>query len=127
VHVSSEDAFGERRVEWSDEAVNALYVAVGGRVREVRKRCGWSQADLARAANLTRSSIANFEAGRQRPPVHVVLLIAQALGTSMETLLPPLGELDGFANIRSPALDLEGQSSSTHEFVTAAVRRAMGG
>jgi transcriptional regulator with XRE-family HTH domain len=127
VAVTSEGGPGEQRVEWTDEAINALYVAIGARVREARKRCGWNQADLASAVNLTRSSIANFEAGRQRPPVHVALLIAKVLDTPMETLLPPLGELDGFANTQRPALDLEGRSPSTLDFVTAAVRRATGG
>jgi transcriptional regulator with XRE-family HTH domain len=127
VAVTSEGGPGERHVEWTDEAVNALYVAIGARVREARKRCGWNQADLASAVNLTRSSIANFEAGRQRPPVHVALLIAKALDTPVETLLPPLHELAEHVNTQSPALDLEGRAPSTLDFVTAALRRATGG
>jgi transcriptional regulator with XRE-family HTH domain len=118
---------GGQAVDWSEEAVNALYAEIGSRVRRTRKQQGWSQADLGRVVDLTRSSIANLEAGRQRPPVHIILLIAQTLGVSVDTLLPCGDELDKLVKVPSPQLDLEGQPSSTHEFVTTAIRRAAGG
>ena len=110
-----------------EEAIKALYVEIGGRVRRARKRQGWSQIDLAHAVGLTRSSIANLEAGRQRPPVHITLLIAQTLGVSVDALLPSGPELDKLVRLPSPVVDLDGQSTSTHEFVTTAIRRATGG
>jgi transcriptional regulator with XRE-family HTH domain len=114
-------------VDWSEEAIKALYAEIGSRIRRARKEQGWNQIDLARVVSLTRSSIANLEAGRQRPPVHVILLIAQALGVPADTLLPSGAELDTIASVQSPALDLEGQPASTHDFVTTTVRRATGG
>lgn len=100
---------------------------IGSRVRQARKRQGWSQLDLAQAVDLTRSSVANLEAGRQRPPVHVALLIAQALDVPVEELLPSGADLDKFVRVQNPAIDLDGQPAATHEFVTSAIRRATGG
>jgi transcriptional regulator with XRE-family HTH domain len=111
----------------NEAAIKALYVDIGSRVRRARKQQGWSQLDLARAVDLTRSSIANFEAGRQRPAVHIVLLIAQALKVPVEDLLPSGPELDRAVSLHSPAVDLDGQSASAHDFVNTAIRRATGG
>jgi transcriptional regulator with XRE-family HTH domain len=114
-------------VDWSEDSIKRLYAEIGARVRSARKQHGWNQVDLAHAVGLTRSSIANIEAGRQRALVHVVVLAAHALGVPVETLLPLGSELDNTAILRAPALDLEGQSNSTHDFVTTAIRRATGG
>jgi len=116
-----------RKLICTEDAIKALYVDIGERVRRARKRQGWSQVDLAQAVDLTRSSIANFEAGRQRPAVHVVLLIALALKIPVEDLLPSGPELDKVAKLQSPIVDLDGQSASTHEFVNSVIRRATGG
>lgn len=48
---------------------------------------GVRQADLARAAGLQRTSIANLEAGRQNVPVATLLRIAAELQTTVGTLL----------------------------------------
>jgi transcriptional regulator with XRE-family HTH domain len=114
-------------VDWSEESIRRLYVEIGGRVRRARKEHGWNQAKLGQAVGLNRSSIANLEAGRQRPPVHIMLFIAQALGIAPATLLPTGPELDALGRIQTPELNLEGQSSSAHDFVTTAIRRATGG
>lgn len=110
-----------------DEAIKALYVEIGDRVRRARKHRGWSQLDLARAVDLTRSSIANLEAGRQRPPVHIALLVAQALDVPVDELLPSGPDLDRFVRVQNSDIDLDGQPAATHEFVTTAIRRATGG
>lgn len=112
---------------WSDEAIKRLYVEIGSRVRRARRKRGLNQIDLASATNLTRSSIANLEAGRQRPPLHVAVLIAQVLDVPVDALLPSGEELDELGMVQTPEIDLEGQSPSAHDFVTAALRRATGG
>jgi transcriptional regulator with XRE-family HTH domain len=114
-------------VTYSEETIKAVYAEIGIRVRRTRKQQGWSQIDLAHAVGLARASIANLEAGRQRPPVHVVLLIAKTLDVPLSALLPSGPELDKFVKVQSPVIDLDGQSTSTHEFVTMVIRRATGG
>lgn len=56
------------------------------RVRDLRDARGWSQAQLAELAALTRQSIGAIEAGRAVPGVDVALRIATALGCSVEAL-----------------------------------------
>jgi len=70
---------------------------------------------------MTRSSIANIEAGRQRVPVHVLSIIATVLGVAPETLLTPellLGESADFVGL---AEQLENEDTSTREFVEGAI------
>lgn len=57
-----------------------FYAVVGKRIRDAREDQGLSQMELATAALLGRTSIANIEAGRQRPPMHKLQLIAFTLG-----------------------------------------------
>jgi transcriptional regulator with XRE-family HTH domain len=73
---------------WGEEALQELYAGIGARVQHARRQRAWTQSQLAAAVGLTRASIANLEAGRQRPPVHVAVLIARALGVPAEELLP---------------------------------------
>ena len=47
-----------------------------------------SQAALANRLGLTRVSVTNLEAGRQRPLAHQVAVLADQLGTSVEDLMP---------------------------------------
>ena len=70
------------------EAVEALCAETGARVQRARMRRGRSQRELARAVGVARSSIGNLETGTQRPPVHLVLLIARVLDVPVTDLLP---------------------------------------
>lgn len=109
---------------WSEAAVNQLYEAIGRRIRDARQERELTQTDLARSLGMTRSSIANFEAGRQRVTVHLLLQIAEVLDA-------PVGGLLGEA---APALTvvtddaltaaLDGQPDTTTDFVAGALRRA---
>ena len=56
------------------DAVDLLYAEIGLEIRDARKKREWNQADLARDIGLTRSSIANIEAGRQKILVHSLRL-----------------------------------------------------
>ena len=59
--------------------IEAVYLAIGARVRMIRETLGVQQDDLAkRIPGLTRTSIVNIEAGRQRTPMHKVAEIAAA-------------------------------------------------
>ena len=71
-----------------NELADALYAAVGVRVREARRSQKMSQEDLANRVGLTRTSITNVEAGRQKLPLHTLFAIAEALGMEAKELLP---------------------------------------
>ena len=61
---------------------------VGARVRRTRLAAALTQADLARATQLSRASITNIEAGSQAPPPYRLALLAAALGVEPADLLP---------------------------------------
>lgn len=71
-----------------------LYRLVGERVRAARQRLepSFSQAQLAERLDMSRTSIVNIEAGRQRPPLHVLWRIADALETELALLVPDRAE-----------------------------------
>lgn len=73
----------------------ALYRVLGRKISSARTRgdARLSQSALAKKVGLTRGSIANIELGTQRPPLHVVWAIGQALGIEPASLLPHGGEL----------------------------------
>lgn len=54
-------------------------VAFGARVKEAREKAKLSQAELAKRLGLTRSSVANIEAGRQHPTVERAAMIVRVV------------------------------------------------
>lgn len=72
----------------TESQVDAFYELLGERVRQGRRSANFSQADLAERLGLTRASIANLEAGRQRPSTHQTAMLADILGIPIEKLVP---------------------------------------
>jgi transcriptional regulator with XRE-family HTH domain len=62
-------------------------------VRRARERTGLTRDQLAVRAGVSPTSISQFEAGYQHPPLETIYLIAQVLGVDVHTLLPPLHDL----------------------------------
>lgn len=88
------------------------------RVRELRKKKGWSQERLAEMANLSYSEIVFVETGRRkRPKADTLLAIASALGVSLGELLgespsptpAPLAWLPILGTVPGPAAEMDGQ------------------
>jgi methanogenic corrinoid protein MtbC1/DNA-binding XRE family transcriptional regulator len=61
--------------------------ALGGRVRDLRLKKGWTQEQLADGARVTRVCIVAVEGGKQNVSVDIVIRLANALGVSPETLM----------------------------------------
>jgi transcriptional regulator with XRE-family HTH domain len=59
------------------------------RVRAARERAGFTQAELARRAGVSRALVAAVEAGRHAPAVDAALRLAGTLGSSAEALFGP--------------------------------------
>jgi DNA-binding XRE family transcriptional regulator len=75
--------------------------AVGSRMRDLRKRAGLTQAQVAAAARLSRYFYREVEAGRRTLSLDNVFAIAAALGTDPRDLftdLPAVGQ-DGSPRI----------------------------
>lgn len=68
----------------------AVYQQLGLRIRKLRTEARMTQEELGHATSLTRTSITNIEKGRQPVQVHLLLQIADVLGTRASILLAPL-------------------------------------
>lgn len=56
------------------------------RIKKARRDAGLSQSDLARKANLSRTSIHNYEQGRYIPSIADTIIIAKVCGVSLDWL-----------------------------------------
>lgn len=70
--------------------VEPFYSEVGLLIQALRNKNGMSQEQLGRQLDppVTRASIANIEAGKQRVLAHTLVQLADALDVELEALLP---------------------------------------
>lgn len=97
-----------------------IYGVFGQRLAEAREACGLTQSELGRRVKLSRASIANIEAGRQRVLLHQLGEFALALNLKSSAELLP-ADLGGRAlgNSVGPMKDL----SFTGSELSASERR----
>lgn len=67
--------------------IEPIYQAMGAKIAMLRGALGLTQKDIAARTHLTRASVANIEAGRQRLLLHDIDTIASALGTTPKHLM----------------------------------------
>lgn len=77
----------------TDGEKKRLYLQLGDRVSDRRREASFSQEELAERVGLSRSSIVNIEKGRQRPPLHTLWEIAEALDADPKILMPSREEV----------------------------------
>lgn len=68
--------------------VPALYRDVGGRLRQARQRAKLTQEDVGIVLGMTRSNVANLEAGKTRILLEHVYNVALLVGRQARELLP---------------------------------------
>jgi ribosome-binding protein aMBF1 (putative translation factor) len=66
-----------------------LAYELGRKVRRLRETRGWSQTELAKAAAMTQSAVARFEAGRTVPSLPVLERLAGALVADLVVQVTP--------------------------------------
>jgi transcriptional regulator with XRE-family HTH domain len=59
---------------------------LGDRLRELRQRRGWSQAQLARKLDVHQKQISGYERGVHTPSVEALVKIAKAFNVSLDYL-----------------------------------------
>ncbi|UOZ10201.1 helix-turn-helix transcriptional regulator [Amycolatopsis sp. WQ 127309] len=108
-------------MEWSEAQTNEFYSVVGNKIKEIRTRAKVTQTDLAKALGLTRSSVANIEAGRQRLQLHGLVQAATVLRVPIDHLVytPDFDQ-----NSLVAIADIDKQPATTADFLSAVVRRA---
>ena len=57
------------------------------RLRQLRKRKGYTQLEMATNIGLTRGQIANYEQGKREPSFETLIKIADFFGVSLDYLL----------------------------------------
>lgn len=93
-----------------------IYALFGRRVAEARAKAELTQMGLAEKVGLSRASIANIEAGRQRIVLHQAIEIAEAVGARSVTELLPVDLLrPGTNNPKGLELTLSGSHVSKSE------------
>ncbi|AIQ35990.1 helix-turn-helix transcriptional regulator [Paenibacillus sp. FSL L8-0696] len=63
-----------------------VYIAVGKKIRSIRKNQKLTQRDLALLLGVSQSSISNLEKGVYPVTLHVLIKVAAALHTSMKII-----------------------------------------
>ena len=83
---------------------SSFYIELGRRVRLHREAAELSQEQLAKHLRLTRSSVANLEAGQQRISAETLVEVALALGVELAELLPARAPTVGVESMIPPGL-----------------------
>lgn len=73
---------------------DSFYRLLGRRLSEARRAANVSQIRLADSVGISRSSLANIEAGRQPIYLHVLVGVAEQLGKSLMELVPGVQSID---------------------------------
>ena len=63
--------------------------AITNNIREIRKKNGLNQIELAERVNVGQSAISQIENGQRTPSVKLLYKMAQALKVSVEELIEP--------------------------------------
>jgi DNA-binding XRE family transcriptional regulator len=71
----------------NDRTQSQFYAMFGKRVRELRLQQGLTQEALAAQAGISRTYLAQIEAGQRRLALHVAWNIAHGFGISFDALL----------------------------------------
>jgi transcriptional regulator with XRE-family HTH domain len=110
-------------------------VTLGERIASRRRALGWSQNELARRADVNHPTLYKIEAGqRANPSIAIIVRIAQALGTTAETLLGferdemrlavEANDLDLIVEVRSVGANNAKVRDRARALVTSALERA---
>lgn len=107
-----------------------IYVIVGHRMARRRLEVGTSQTELANRCNLARGTIANIEGARQRPTLHTLFSIAEALDVDLQALLPTRSEVEQYSgNVDQPLLSARmkrvagGSAAEVEDFIASRMQR----
>lgn len=77
-------------MQYRNQEIESIYQKFGAKVELLRVTKGLSQTELAKRVGLTRGSICNIEAGRQRILLADIEKFAQAFAITPERLLRDL-------------------------------------
>ena len=56
-------------------------------IESLRRKKGWSQAELARRLHISPSSVGMYEQGRREPSIDILLALAKEFGVTIDYLI----------------------------------------
>lgn len=72
--------------------IDKFYIDLGENIKNLREKLGYSQEEIGKYLDLTRTSIVNIEKGRQRSPLHTLYELASFFNVDINALLPQKNE-----------------------------------
>lgn len=77
---------------------------IGATIMGLRKKCGWTQCELAKRLDVTDKAISRWESGQGYPDITILPRLAEAFDVSIDYLM--LGERKGIAIVGNMLLDI---------------------
>jgi transcriptional regulator with XRE-family HTH domain len=68
----------------------ALLIRLGERIRKLRKKRGWTQAEMAERVGIDRSFLADIERGKRNVSIMNLSHISKGLGVSLSQMFSRL-------------------------------------
>ncbi len=102
---------------------HALYTMIGSRINTRRRALQFTQQYLAERLEIKRTSIANIEAGSQRPPLHLLYRCCEVLQMDLADLLPPISSISRMD--ATERVDVGGQSAEMPPMAASLVRELL--
>ena len=60
---------------------------ISKQIEQLRRKNGWSQADLAQRLHISPSTVGMYEQGRRTPPIDILVAISEAFGVTLDYLV----------------------------------------
>jgi transcriptional regulator with XRE-family HTH domain len=60
---------------------------LGKQIETLRRKKGWSQAELARRLNISASAVGMYEQGRREPSLDILIALSEELGVTIDFLV----------------------------------------
>ncbi|MDG0789964.1 helix-turn-helix domain-containing protein [Cohnella ginsengisoli] len=76
-----------------------IYFHIGRKLKELREKLGYKQLEVADKINMTRSSVANIEQGRQKIQIDVLYELAYLYDVDPKDLLPDLSMITKYQEV----------------------------
>jgi transcriptional regulator with XRE-family HTH domain len=88
---------------------NVVVSTVGANVRRLREQRGWSLGELARVAQVSKSTVSTIEGGGGNPGLETLVALSVALGVPFNHLIaPPRSQVDRLAGAEAPTIESAG-------------------
>lgn len=90
------------------------------KIINLRKKCGWSQEELAEKLGVSRQSVSKWESAQSTPDIDKILIMSQLFGVSTDYLLKEEIEAEENVEDTAPALSLD----KVNEFIALRLKAA---